>query len=109
VVCDQCWNGGSYSACPVCGRHVDRGSPFFKPAPLRHAPKEKVTFRLLDLGESFDDAARALFTSLCVRKQALSPDDREALTTLVGELKSRILPWVPAAIAVRENVALIFG
>jgi hypothetical protein len=93
----------------VCGRHVDRRSPFFEPAPARGAPVERVNYRLLDLGESVDDAARALFLGLCARKQALSPDDREALTTLAGELRGRTLPWVPAVIPVRENVALIFG
>ncbi|MGZ3455597.1 MAG: RING finger family 4 domain-containing protein, partial [Polyangiales bacterium] len=29
VVCDQCFDGSNYSGCPVCGRKVDRGSPFF--------------------------------------------------------------------------------
>jgi hypothetical protein len=28
VVCDRCFDGGNYSACPVCERQVDRTSPF---------------------------------------------------------------------------------
>lgn len=30
VVCDRCFDGSNYSACPVCERAVDRGSPFFR-------------------------------------------------------------------------------
>jgi len=29
VVCDHCYDGSSYSACPICEHHVDRSSPFF--------------------------------------------------------------------------------
>jgi hypothetical protein len=70
VVCDQCFDGGNYSACPVCEHHVDQSSPFFQAAPARTVPSEKVTFKLLDLGESMAEEAKALFVSLCERKQA---------------------------------------
>jgi len=109
VVCDRCFDGASYSACPVCEHHVERSSPFFLPAPARGAPEERFVYRLLDLGGSVDDAARALFASLCARKQAMSSDDREALVTIVDERRGQVLPWVPAAIPVRENIALVFG
>src|SRR4051812_9125013 len=33
VVCDQCFDGTNYSACPVCEHHVDRSSPFFLESP----------------------------------------------------------------------------
>jgi hypothetical protein len=109
VVCDRCFNGGSYSACPVCEHHVDRSSPFFQLQPERQAPKEQIRFRLLDLGKSEADEAQALFVSLCERKQALSPDDRQALHTIVGEFGSLVLSWLPTTIPVRETIALIFG
>lgn len=52
VVCDRCFDGSSYSACPICEHHVDRGSPFFAPAQERGAPAEAVIFRLLDLASA---------------------------------------------------------
>ncbi len=91
VVCDHCFDGSSYSACPVCERRVDRDSPFFQPSPERPLPEERVRFRLLDLGEHLQAGARDLFTSLCARTQALSEADREALLTVVGELPEQVL------------------
>ena len=111
VVCNHCWDGANYSACPVCEQHVDRTSPFFQRAATDDAPspKERVTFKLLDLGESVDDAARALFVSLCERQQAMSPIDVNALTTIVAEYGERIATAIPAKITVKENRALVFG
>lgn len=109
VVCDRCFDGSSYSACPSCEHHVDRRSPFFRPGPERDVPRETVIFKRIDLGGSLDDETRALFISLCERKQALSPDDREALVVIVRDRGTAVLPWVPASIPVRENVALVFG
>ncbi len=109
VVCDRCFDGSSYSACPVCEHHVDRGSPFFRPAPPREAKAERVRFRLLDLGEDARADAQGLFLSLCARTQALSPVDRDALVALIQGHRGEILAWLPAEIPVRENVALIFG
>jgi hypothetical protein len=109
VVCDRCWDGASYAACPSCEHHVDRSSPFFLPSPDRGQPNERVVFRLLDLGEDPATEARALFASLCERKQVLSPDDRDALLTILREYRARVLAWLPTAIPVRENVAVVFG
>lgn len=109
VVCDHCFDGTSYSACPSCEHHVDRSSPFFRPAPALGVPVEHVIFKRIDLAEDLEAEARALFVSLCERKQALSPADREVLAVLVREYKGAILAWLPPAIPVRENVAMIFG
>jgi hypothetical protein len=109
VVCDRCFDGASYSRCPVCERNVDRRSPFFQASAPRKAGPERVRFKLLDVGASLDDAARGLVTGFCARSQAMSPDDVAALTTVVGDLRERVLPWLPKAIAVRENVAHVFG
>jgi len=103
VVCDRCFDGASYSACPVCEHHIDRDTPFLLPSSPRGLPAERVTFKLLDLGDDVDADARSLFHALCARKQALSPDDRAALTA-VAQLDS-----IPSAIPVRENIAIIFG
>jgi hypothetical protein len=109
VVCDRCFDGANYGACPVCERHVDRASPFFLPAPKRGEGRERRVFKLLDLGSSLEDEARQLFRSLAERRQALSPDDREALVACVREFGAGVLPWLPPAIPVRENVATVFG
>lgn len=109
VVCDHCFDGANYSACPVCGHHVDRSSPFFLPSPERGAPVEKVVFKLLDLGEDAAVEAKAVFTSLCERTQALSPVDRDALDLVLGEHRAGVLAWLPDVIPVRENVAAVFG
>ncbi|MDC8757928.1 MXAN_6230/SCO0854 family RING domain-containing protein [Janthinobacterium fluminis] len=109
VVCDACYDGANYSACPVCERHVDRNNAFFKPAPGLTLPKETVRLKLLDLGASLDDAAQELLLALCTRKQALSPVDRDALLVLLRAYGLRALPWLPDEIPVRENIALVFG
>lgn len=109
VVCDYCFDGANYSACPVCEHHVDRSSPFFLPVPERGVPEEDVKFKLLHLGGAPDEEARKLFVSLCARKQAVSYADRDVLTAVVHEYPTQVLSWVPAEIPVRENTALVFG
>lgn len=109
VICDRCFDGSNYSACPVCEHQVDRRSPFFRPAPPPQAKPERVRFRLLDLGEDARADAKALFLSLAARAQALSPADRDVLRALIHGHRGEILAWLPAEIPVRENVAIIFG
>ena len=49
VVCELCFDGRNYSACPICERAVEPGSPFFKVVPKRAPGQESVRFKLLDL------------------------------------------------------------
>ncbi|HWN67741.1 MAG TPA: RING finger family 4 domain-containing protein, partial [Haliangium sp.] len=110
VVCDRCFDGASYSACPVCEHKVDRASPFFQPSPARApSPKETVTLERLDLGEDPEAQTRALLLAFCDRKQAMSPNDRHDLETIVLDLGDTVLGWLPEKIPVKENVALVFG
>jgi len=109
VVCDRCFDGSNYDACPICEHHVNRSSPFFRESAERPLPRERVTFRLLDLGEDEGEEVRALFVSLCERKQALSPDDRGALSVILRERGAEALSWLPPTIPVRENIAIVFG
>ncbi len=109
VVCDQCFDGASYSACPVCECRVDRTSPFFQPDVARPLPKERVRFKLLDLGDDLDAATAALVSTLCQRKQALSPVDRDDLATVLREHGERVYAWLPDKIPLKENIALVFG
>lgn len=106
VVCDRCFDGGAYTACPVCERHVDRSSPFFTRDDAGQAlPAEQVRFRLLDLGDDPEADARALLVSLCARAQPLSPDDRADLARLLADAGERALGWLPARIPVKETAA----
>lgn len=107
VVCDRCFDGANYSACPVCERAVDRDSPFFVPAPEPGVASTNVALRKLDLAGP--DEPRRLFAALCARPQAMSPDDVTALTTLVGAFGVDVLAWLPEKVPVRENVAHIVG
>jgi hypothetical protein len=109
VICDHCYDGANYSACPVCNRHVDRSSPFFKPSEVRDAPKEHVKFERLDLGGDIDAAARELFESFCTRTQALNPVDKTDFGALLGDYVDKALAWLPEKIPLKENVALILG
>lgn len=110
VVCDRCFDGSNYSACPVCEHIVDRSSPFFQPAADQvPSAAERVRFRLLDLGDDLDGAALELFTSLVLRPQVMSPDDVAALVTITEEYGARVLAALPAEIPVKENRAHVFG
>lgn len=109
VVCERCFDGESYSACPVCERAVDRSSPFFKPSAPIPKSTQHVPLRLLDLGDGLEDEARKLVSSFCERKQAISPNDRSDFETILLDVGEPILSWLPDKIAVKENIALIFG
>lgn len=109
VICDHCYDGSNYSACPVCNRHVDRSSPFFLPSEIRDAPKETVRFERLDLGIDLDAASRELFESFCTRTQALNPVDKADFIALLGDYAAEALTWLPEKIPLKENVALILG
>jgi hypothetical protein len=110
VVCDRCFDGTSYSACPVCEHHVDPGSPFFRPSPeQKPSPREKAQLKLLDLGEDLDAEARKQVVAFCERKQAMSKTDRDDLEAIVLDAGERVLGWLPEKIPVKENVALVFG
>jgi hypothetical protein len=110
VVCDVCFDGASYSACPSCEQRVDP-SPFFRTdAPVfDRVPAEAVTYKLLDAGDDLEAATRELFLSFCARTQAMSPTDRADLTFIVRETGARILAWLPADVPVKENRAIVLG
>ena len=109
VVCDRCFDGSNYSACPICNSQVDRSSPFFKASEVRRVPKEAVRFKRLDLGTELETGARALFEHFCARQQALNPADKADFGALINDWSDRALSWLPAAIPLRENVALVVG
>src|SRR5690606_37971774 len=67
LVCRACWDGASYSGCPICHRRIAIGDPFVKPAEA--AQVERVTkhagrLTLLDLGLDLMGIARQRFARL---------------------------------------------
>ena len=108
VVCDRCFDGASYSACPICERHVDAASPFFLPTAARPAPTTQLRFKRLDIG-NVDVMALSLFEELCARPQVISPVDKADLITMVKGYGTAVVGWLPPQIKVKENIAHIFG
>jgi hypothetical protein len=111
VVCDHCFDGTTYSACPVCQHHVDRSSPFFKPSGADHRllPNERVRFKLLDLGGDLAARSEAYFRALVDRQQPLSPSDVDDLKALVADFGDRVLNWLPTPVPVRETTATVLA
>ena len=109
IVCDQCFDGENYSACPICNYQVDTSSPFFKPTEERPLFEEKVTFKLINVGYELDKTVRELFVSFCLRSQAMSESDKIDLVSIVDDYQEEVLSWLPKEIPVKENMALVFG
>jgi hypothetical protein len=108
VVCERCFDGDNYSACPVCQRHVDTESPFFG-EDGKHTQPLRPPFRLLDLGGDLREAAKQWFTTLCARTQPLSPDHQHTLDTLCEAYPDEVPTWIPDAFVVREVAARVLG
>lgn len=112
VVCDFCFDVDNYSGCPVCGHQLQGESSFVRPSaappPLQAVTRAKP-LKLLTLGNDLRAAARDLVQRLLARPQALTPDDKDALVTLVREHGNEALEWAPSEIPLRENIATFFG
>ena len=39
IVCDRCWDGTNFTACPICGAKLVAGSPFLQPKPARRSAR----------------------------------------------------------------------
>lgn len=108
VICDACFDGSNYSACPVCKRATDP-SPFFQPTPAARKPHEPVRLQLIDHGDDLIAAAHDLVAGFCARRQPMSPTDRDDLTAVVRDVGAAVIPWLPDRIPVKENLALVVG
>lgn len=113
VVCDRCFDGASYAACPICRRHVDEDSPFFKPTmerprpEKRRASREPVRFKVLRTASDGEALIAELVSRLCRRTAALSKVDRADLETLVAGGGAAALDGIPAEIPVKETRAIV--
>ncbi len=113
LVCEHCWDGADYSACPICNRRVSLASPFFSEpevsTPSSPSDEGAPALRLLHRGEDVAAAAGTLLHSLLMRQSPLSRQDHEDLMTLLRALGDAVLPWIPAHIPVRETMATVFA
>ena len=112
LVCQACWDGAVYSACPICHRRIDPDDPFLQrrePAQRRRTVLPPVEgLRLLAATDEPAEAAAELATALLTRQTPLSPDDRRDLAVLVDVLiPTGSLDWLPDTIGVRETRAAV--
>lgn len=116
LVCRACFDGGDFSACPICHRRIDPDDPFLQPASPRTAadPQRELPQRLRVLafgggGAELTAAVLAELATLFERSGALSPQDRDDLLVLLAEAGRTDLSWLPAEIPGRETKALVLG
>lgn len=116
LVCSECFDGKSYSGCPLCGGRVDAEQPFLLEMPgaephiarrslLSLPPAQKL--RLITLSRQPDLEARRLMGELLGRTSALSPADLEALDSLLSHAGEQASEWLPGEIPARESMALV--
>ncbi|MFC8914988.1 MXAN_6230/SCO0854 family RING domain-containing protein [Streptomyces sp. NPDC057116] len=110
LICRLCWDGASYSGCPVCHRRIDGGDPFLRPVRAIGAAKAPVPgpLRLLRLGADRAADATAVVDTLLARRTPLSPQDRDDLLTLLP-LTPAGQGLLPDEIPVRETKAMVLG
>ncbi|GIH93429.1 MXAN_6230/SCO0854 family RING domain-containing protein [Planobispora siamensis] len=115
LVCRSCWDGADFAACPICHRRIDPDDPFLRPAddPVAEAVagNERLPERVvvLWLCEDPAEAARELLGELLDRQTPPRPEDRAAISDLVGGFWPRSAGWLPEKIAVRETRALVLA
>jgi hypothetical protein len=110
LVCQACWDDGTFAGCPICHRRVAIGDPFVRAA----TTMELVThhdgeLRLLHLGFDLLGAARARFERLVGRTTPLAPDDRAEIEVVIDELGPRTVQWLPPHIPVKETMAIVLA
>ena len=114
LVCDVCFDGSDYSACPICRRRIDLDDPFLQPAAPRRTNREtrRGPLRLLRLASSRDDAVLAELARLLPRSASPSASDLDALAVLTDFQTSQHpddLSWVPATIPARTAKATVLA
>ncbi|HET7502121.1 MAG TPA: MXAN_6230/SCO0854 family RING domain-containing protein [Kofleriaceae bacterium] len=107
LVCQSCWNDGTYAGCPICHRRVAIGDPFVRAATtMELVTQHDGELRLLHLGFDLLGAARSRFERLVGRSTPLSPEDRAEIEVVIDELGPRTVQWLPARIPVKETMAI---
>ena len=108
LVCRSCWDGGTYSGCPICHRRVAPNEPFVRPA---EGVAEPVTrsdgdLRLLHLAFDLIGVARDRFERLMARATPLSRVDRDEVETVIDAMGPKAAIWLPSKIPIKETAAI---
>lgn len=118
LVCQACWDGSDFSACPICHRRIDLDDPFLRPADntyAKAAAKNSTNLRASDhftlLGLCDDPAewARDLLTTILSRQAAPRAEDRTAVADLIDSFWPLSADWLPAVIPARETRAVVLA
>lgn len=114
LVCDNCWDGADYSACPICHRRIDQDDPFLRPsdpATVQPVPPPVETLRLLVGTDDLSADAAGLVSTLLSRQAPLAAQDRDDLTLLIEALLDgdEVPEWMPEVIPVRETKAVVLA
>ena len=116
LVCDACFDGAEFSACPICHRRIDPADPFLRTGSgrVQTDPEREQPLRLRVLafgggGAELAADARSELAGLLDRPGALSPQDRDDLLALLQEAGRDDLAWLPAEIPGRETKALVLA
>ena len=112
LICTACFDGGDFSACPICHRRIDLDDPFLRPGRPRPRATGRVTpqrLRVLHLGRDVDTDAHAELAALLARPAALPPTDVADLTVLFGTRSRSDLSWLPGKVPGRETRARLLG
>ncbi|AEI64962.1 MXAN_6230/SCO0854 family RING domain-containing protein [Corallococcus macrosporus] len=113
LVCERCFNGHDYSACPICHRRLSPSEPFLKPTELKDTGflYQQTAGRLtrLSLGTDPEAAASQVLRRLVSRSSVLHPRETMLLQMFVSSFGVRILEWLPPRIPVKETLACVMG
>ncbi|HTR53184.1 MAG TPA: RING finger family 4 domain-containing protein [Kofleriaceae bacterium] len=93
-VCEACWTGTSFAACPICHRRV-----------ARHEPKDGA-LAVVHLGFDVRAVARGWLARLLARRSPLAGDERDALEAVIDALGPDAIAELPARVPVRATAAI---
>ncbi|MFP2958023.1 MXAN_6230/SCO0854 family RING domain-containing protein [Myxococcus sp. 1LA] len=113
LVCERCFDGSDYSACPICHRRLSPSEPFLTPTALEAARgiQVRTAGRLtrLSLGADLEAAASDVLRRLVSRASVLLPGEVMLLKLFVASFGVRILDWLPRRVPVKETLAHVVG
>lgn len=92
-----------FNACPICLHQVDELQGDKVVIPLT----EVTPLKIISLGTDSD--VFAIFTNLLAAKSSISESDKEVVSDLVEALKDDVGAYIPSAITLKENIALLAG
>jgi hypothetical protein len=110
LVCDNCFDGSDYSACPICRQRIDLDDPFLRPAEPRRRGRAldlPARARVVFPGNDSTVDAYAEVAAMLARPNALAPQDADDLRVLLKVHSRTELGWLPETIPARETKAIV--